>query len=327
VRGLLGFEDVERASLWRRLSAMERAGIPVQTSIGRLIEQGGAGARALGPVAECLKDGVGIGEAFKGAPAISQLEQRLIDAGSRGGRLVEVMDELGAHFEDRAAVKRALVAGLAYPVFLVHAAIVLPSIPLLVSDGVGAFFMAVLTPLAIAYAVIAMLVLGWRALRSANPRAADGLVLSIPLVGAVAGKRALSSSLDVLRLLYASGVPILEAVEAAASACPNAAVGERFVRIRARMGSGESLAQAFSGERDMPTQVLDLVTTGETSGRLDDLLGRAARALDDEAKLARRALIAGLGVMAFLVGAGIVAYKVISFWAGYFGKINDLTGH
>lgn len=325
MRGLLGFQDVERASLWRRLSAMERAGIPIQTSIGRLIEQGG-GARALVPVAERLKEGVGLGEAFKASPAISALEQRLMDAGSRGGRLPEVMDELGAHFEDRAAVKRALVFGLAYPVLLIHAAVFLPSLPLLVSDGAGAFFAAVLTPLAIAYAVIAALVLGWRAMRSASPRAADGLVLSIPLLGAVAGKRALSSSLDVLRLLYASGVPILEAVEAAASACPNAAVGERFVRIRERMVAGESLGQAFTHERDMPTQVLDLVTTGETSGRLDDLLGRAARSLDDEAKLARRALIAGLGVLAFLFAAGMVAYKVISFYADYFGKINEAAG-
>lgn len=326
MRGLLGFRDVERASLWRRLSAMEKAGIPIQTSIGRVVEQGGGG-RALVPVAERLRDGVGLGEAFKAAPAISPLEQRLVDAGSRGGRLPEVFDELGAHFEDRASVKRALVFGLAYPVFLVHAAVILPSLPVLVTDGVSGFLTAVLTPLLIAYASIAAVVLLWGAARSANPRAADGLILAIPVLGAVAGKRALSSSLDVLRLLYASGVPILEAVEAAASACPNAAVGERFVRIRARMAAGESLGQAFTGERDMPTQVLDLVTTGETSGRLDELLGRAARALDDEAKLARRALIAALGVVAFLIGAGIVAFKVISFWSGYFGKINELTGH
>jgi type II secretory pathway component PulF len=305
---------------------MEKAGIPIQTSIGRLIEQGGGG-RALVPVAERLTDGVGLGEAIKASREMSSLEQRLVDAGSRGGRLPEVFDELGAHFEDRAAVKRALVFGLAYPVFLVHAAVILPNVPVLVPAGVTGFLTAVLTPLLIAYATIAALILVWGAARSANPRAADGLILSIPLFGAVAGKRALSTSLDVMRLLYASGVPILEAVEAAASACPNAAVGERFVRIRARMVAGESLGQAFTGERDMPTQVLDLVTTGETSGRLDDLLDRAARTLDDEAKLARRALIAGLGVMAFLVAAGMVAYKVISFWSGYFGKINELTGH
>lgn len=321
VRRLLGFDDIERASLWRRLSAMERAGIPIQVSVERLLEQGGA-ARVLGPVKADLTEGLGIGEAFGRAEGLSELERRLIGAGSKGGRLPEVLDDLAAHFEDRASVKRGLAAGLAYPVFLMHAAVVLPSLSLIISEGLGAFAMAVLTPLAVAYATVGGLVLGWSALRTGSPLTADQLLLSIPALGGVVRKRALTTSLDVLRLLYASGVPALEASEAAASACPNAEVGRWFQRIHEGLVDGLSLGQAFAAEPRMPANVVDLVTTGETSGSLDDLLGRAARQLEEESKLARRALIVAAGVAAFFVGAAVVAWKIWSFWSGYFDGIN-----
>lgn len=321
IRRLLGFEDVERASLWRRFSAMERAGIPIQVSLERLLEQGGA-ARVLASVKADLTEGLGIGEAFGRADGLTELERRLIGAGSKGGRLPEVLDDLAAHFEDRASVKRGLVAGLAYPVFLMHAAVVLPSLSLIISDGLGAFALAVLTPLVVAYALVGGLVLGWSALRASSPLSADRLLLSIPVLGGVVRKRALTTSLDVLRLLYASGVPALEASESAAAACPNAEVARWFHRIHQALVDGMSLGQAFAAEASMPANVVDLVTTGETSGALDDLLGRAARQLEEESKLARRALIVAAGVAAFFVGAAVVAWKIFSFWSGYYEGIN-----
>ncbi len=303
------------------MSAMERAGIPIQVSLERVVQQGGAG-RLLEPVKADLAEGLSIGEAFARADGLTELERRLIGAGSKGGRLPDVLDDLAAHFEDRAAVKRSLAAGLAYPVFLMHAAVVLPSLSLIISEGLGAFFLAVLTPLAVAYAAVAMCLLGWRALRAGSPLTADRLLLSLPVLGGVVRKRALTTSLDVLRLLYASGVPALEATEAAAAACPNAEVARWFQRIHDALVDGMSLGQAFAAEPQMPANVVDLVATGETSGSLDDLLGRAARQLEDEAKLARRALIVAAGVAAFFVGAAVVAWKIYSFWAGYYEGIN-----
>lgn len=320
MRGLLGFDDVQRAALWRRLSAMERAGIPVQTSVSRLVEQGGEG-RALTSVQADLAEGLGMGDAFARAEALSPIERRLISAATKGGRLPEVLDDLADHFEDRAAVKRALVGGLAYPVFLMHAAVFFPSLPVLVTDGLLAFLAAVLIPLVVVYAVVAAVVLGWRGVRAADPLAADRRLLALPVVGAVVHKRALATSLNVLRLLHASGVPAFEALEAAAAACPNAVIGRAFDRVREGLGEGLSMAQAFAAEPLFPAEVVDLVTTGETSGQLDDLLARATRRLEDEAKMARRALIVAAGLAAFFVAAGMVAWKVFSFWAGYLDAI------
>ncbi|MCO5168769.1 MAG: type II secretion system F family protein [Planctomycetes bacterium] len=320
MRSLLGFDDVQRASLWRRLSAMERAGIPIQVSVGRLVDQGGEGL-ALTAVRADLAEGLGMDEAFGRAGALSPLERRLIGAATKGGRLPEVLDDLAEHFDDRAATKRALVASLAYPVFLMHAAVFFPSLPVLVTDGLLAFIAAVLLPIAAVYGVIGAVVLGWRALRAADPLAADRRLLALPVAGAVVHKRALATSLNVLRLLHASGVPAFEALEAAGAACPNAEVGRAFDRVREALGQGLSMGQAFAGEPLFPPEVVDVITTGETSGQLDDLLLRATRRLEDEAKLARRALIVVAGLATFSLAAGLVAWKIFSFWSGYLDAI------
>lgn len=318
--GILGSGDVARAALWRGVAAMERAGIPIQQSIARAVEQGGVGDALLRTVRHDLEEGLGIEEAFARAPFLEELERRLIAAGARSGKLPDVLEDLAAHFEDRAATKRALAMSVAYPVFLLHAAVVLPSLPVLVTGGVPAFLAAVLVPLGIAYAVALALVLGLRALRRANRRAADGLLLAIPVLGGLLRKRALATALHVLRLLYASGISVVDAVDAAAAACPNAVVGDVFARARARMVDGMTIAQAFVAEPSLPPSVQGMIATGAASGALDDLLGRAARALDDEAKLARSALVAVLGVLVFLLAAGLVGYKVFSFYSDLYGK-------
>lgn len=321
MRGLLGFTDVERASLWRRLAVMERAGIPIQQSIARVVEQGGEG-RVLVPMQAALTAGEDIARAVEAAPALSPLERRIVGAAAKGGQLPEALDDLALHFEERAAIKRALALDLAYPLLIVHLACILPNAALLVSDGVGAFLAASLLPLGVAWGVLVGTIVAWRALRAASPLAMDSVVLGIPAVGMVAKKRALSTSLRVMRMLYVSGVSIIDATEAAAVTCPNAAVGAAFARIRQRMIDGMTIGQAFSTEPVMPQSVLDLVVTGEKAGRLDDLLARAGQQLDDEGKLARRVLLGVLGAMAFLLAAGLVAYKVISFYVGYFDQLN-----
>jgi type II secretory pathway component PulF len=300
---------------------MERAGLPLQQSIARLVEQG-AGA-ALATVQARLAAGEGIEEAFAAAQELTELERRLIGASAKGGRLPDALDQLADHFEGRAAIKRAIAFDLAYPLLLLHAAVFLPNLPLLVTDGAGAFAAAVLTPLGICYGALAALVLGWRALRTGSPETADGLLLSVPVLGGLLRKQALVTSLRVLQMLYASGVSIIEAAAAAAAVCPNRSVGRTFTRVRERLASGSPIGAAFAAEPTLPTGVIDLITSGELAGTLDDMIGRAARQLDDEAKLARRALLVALGGAAFLVAAGVVAYKVIAFYSAYFNRLNQ----
>jgi general secretion pathway protein F len=323
---MIGTRDLARASLWHRIAASEKAGIPITTSIARAVDGGGEG-RVLAPAQAALHRGEDLATAMTAATELSTLEQRLIGAGARSGHLPEALDALARHLEERARTKRRLAGGLAYPLFLLHAASVLPALPTLITDGAAGFLKAAFTPILILWGAVAIVVLVGRAARSAAPIAWDGLLLHVPLLGGVLRRESLATALHALRLLYQSGVPLLEAVEVAAGACPNAAVAARLLVVRRRMiDDGSTLAQALVGEPYFPREVLDLVTSGEQAGQLDAMLARASDRLVEDAKVARTAGLAVASGMAFLLAAGVVAFKVISFWADYANKLGSAGG-
>jgi type IV pilus assembly protein PilC len=323
---MLGGTHDTRASVYRRLASLENAGIPLLQSVDKVVSSGGAGARMLGEVQDRLTAGDDPGDAFVGASAISPLEGRLVKAATRSGSLPEVFQQLAEHYEDKAKTVRY---SLIYPTFLFHAAVFIPAVPTLFMDanqggGMGAFLTQTLVPLGIIYAAGVGGVLGFRTFRTGAPAQADALLLRVPLLGGLLRKRALGQSLRVLRTFYANGVPVLEALEAAAEACPNRSVADQFQRVQDRVATGSTLSAAFALEDDIPSIVCDMVSTGETTGELDHMLEKAEHQLKESANQTRGVLIAALSVGAFAVVVILVAVRVIGFYMDYAAKMNSL---
>ncbi len=320
---MLGRSDKSKALLYRQLATMENAGIPLPTSLSRLT-QSGAGKRLLGPVLARVQKGETISEAFKAAESISRLESAVVAAGAEAGTLPTSFERLAQIFEDRAAAKLKLAMSLAYPLLLVHAACVLPAIPTLVMDkgGLIPFLLEALTPIVVLWGVCIGTFLLYRSSRAANPKAVDTVILAIPLIGTIARKTSASVALRALALLYANGVNIVKAVTLAGETSPNAAVGAIFEDVAQRVGKGEDVGTAFAGTGAViPAIALDMIATGSQSGQLDDSLNRACDLLEGEAKTAQMVLAGILGGAAFLFAAGMVAYKVISFWSNLYSGI------
>ncbi len=320
---MIGTGDMQRAALYHRLSAAERAGIPILTSLGRAVESGSAG-KVLEPVRERLAAGDDMGKAVDAAPGLSRLERSLIRVGAKGGKLPEVFDALAVHLEDRVAAQRKLAGGLAYPVFLMHAAAVLPSLPVLITKGFIDFVLTAFTPIVVGWGVVVGALLLLKSSRRANPEGVDASVLRVPLLASIVRNQSLSIGFSALKISVQSGVPLLEGLELTAQAVPNRAVAQVFERARRRMLDEQiSFGAAIAFEKDLPADAVDLLTTGEQTGQLDVMLGRAAERVETEAKAARTVGIVALSTAAFLLGAGVVAFKVISFYANMFSALND----
>lgn len=317
---MIGTGDMQRAALYHRLSAAERAGIPILTSLGRAVESGSAG-KVLEPVRERLAAGDDMGKAVDAAPGLSRLERSLIRVGAKGGKLPEVFDALAQLLEDRVAAARKLAGGLAYPVFLLHAAAFLPSLPVLITKGVIDFIVTAFTPIVIGWGVVVGGLLLLRSVRRANPAGVDAAVLRVPLLAAMVRNQSLALGFAALKICVQSGVPLLEGLELTAHAVPNRAVAQVFERARQRMVDEQiSFGGAIAFEKELPADAVDLLTTGEQTGQLDTMLGRAAERVETEAKQARTVGIVVLSTGAFLCAAGFVAFKVISFYAGMFSQ-------
>ena len=315
-----------RAGVYRRLATMEKAGIPLRQSLERLSDQGGPAASLLRPVRGRLEAGKDAAEAFVGAPGFSPFEGRLIAAGAKSGNLPDTFEALAAHMEERVRVRRGMVLALAYPLFLVHLAVFLPSLKILFEPkgGLGKYLLYTVVPLGTAYVAVitaAILFVGWR---RADPERVDMLLLRIPALGGLLRDRALAAALRVLRLSYGSGITLATALDATAEACPNRHLAAIFARARLRVAKGEPLSAALADAKDLPPDVFDMISSGETAGELAELLEKSEQALNASAEHRTRLLLGALTGVAFLLAALLVALQVISGFMSYVNTINEL---
>lgn len=315
-----------RAGVYRRLATMEKAGISLRQSLDRLSEQGGAAGELLRPVRGRLEAGKDAAEAFVGAPGFSAFEGRLIAAGARSGNLPDTFEALAETMEARVRLRRGLFLALAYPLFLMHLAVFLPTLRILFQPkgGLIPYLLATAVPLGAVYLLVGVsvvLLLSWR---SKDPVRVDGLLIRIPVLGGVLRDRALASALRVLRLSYGSGITLATALEATAEACPNRALADMFARARPRVAAGEPLSAALADARDLPADVLDMITSGETAGELAELLEKSEQALTASADHRTRLLMGALTTGAFLLAALLVAVQVIAGFMSYVNTINEL---
>jgi type II secretory pathway component PulF len=310
---MLGSADSNRASLYRQLASLEDAGIPLRTALERVSE------RDLLPVGRALDEGLEPGDAWSRAACFTPLEVTLVRAGARSGQLAESFHSLSQVFEETAQTKRSLIAGFAYPVILIHLAVLLPKLYVLVGQGLGPYARATLVPLAIGYAAIVSFVALGRAFARMSPAAAGSLLQAVPLLGKLLVKRALAHALGTLVAVYRAGVPVTEAVEAAAATATLFPVRAGFLRIRRRLEEGATIGEAFQAETTFPKDVREAAATGALTGKLEEQLGGARRRLESEAALQRSLLITILPIVTYLAVAFVIGYMVISFWTNLYG--------
>src|SRR6266568_879535 len=110
----------------------------------------------------------------------------------------------------------------------------------------------------------------------------DNLRLKLPIVGVIGHKICLARFTRTLASLIRSGVPILEVLQIVSQTVGNV-VMEKAIRTAAvDIERGESISAALSKHPIFPGMILRMITAGEQTGRLDNMLERIADFLDEE---------------------------------------------
>ena len=97
----------------------------------------------------------------------------------------------------------------------------------------------------------------------------DGMKLSLPLFGGILHKIVLSRFASTLALLYASGIPVVEAIRATQDVVGNEHVRSELAAVVQRIDEGQNIAAAFDGARVFPPLVVRMLRVGEKTGALD----------------------------------------------------------
>lgn len=292
------------------------AGLSIVQAVQLASDTAGGELRAQGKTwSSGCANGRGLAEQLVDQPPF---DIALIKAGETSGRLPEMCRELAAHYRHRMALRTLVLGRLVYPVVLIHVTLLTMGIVLVFMRGWPAWtILGLLLGLWLtvggAFAVLRLLGPLTRAqIALRGPLAA----LTLPLVAA--------NTCTVLRAALSAGLLMPDALELSAGACGNRVLGQRLKEAGGdlRYNRLESLGAALA-RCGLPALVVDHITTGERSGRLDQTLGQAATLMRESFRL-RAEWTARVICGAIYGGAMLAAAAVVVVaYMGYMGLISD----
>ncbi|KAB1658854.1 type II secretion system F family protein [Pseudoclavibacter sp. CFCC 11306] len=154
----------------------------------------------------------------------------------------------------------------------------------------------------------------------------DPFVLSIPVVGKLVNKVAVGRFVRNLSLLSGAGVPLTQALDTVGHTAGNVVIEDAVVRVCAAVRDGESLSSAMGREKVFPSTAVQMVAAGETSGDLDNMLGRVAGYYDQEVKSATERLTQAMEPLLIVVMGVVIGGMIIALYLPMF-QINSLIGN
>jgi type II secretory pathway component PulF len=317
-----------RADLYHQLAMLVSSGIPMINTL-EMMERNpvsGSTRAMLANVGQMLREGHTVTDAFREAGGFPEFDAALIEAGDKSGRLDQCFNLLSLYYNERAATLRSVISGLLYPAFLFHMAVVIfPFIEWFRTSNTTKFVLQTFGILLPLYFIIGFIIYAcqgrhgekWRTMmeKISNP---------IPILGKARRQLALARLSAALEALLNAGVPIITCWELAATASGSPALRRTVTSWRNDLENGATPAELVNASRMFPEPFMNLYKTGEVSGKLDEALTRLHVMYRDEGS--RNLKLAGLLFPKIIYGcvALLVAWKIVSFYLGYFNQLNDV---
>ena len=164
----------------------------------------------------------------------------------------------------------------------------------------------------------------WWILQREGPRRRwHRFLLRMPIVGRLTRGVNTARFTRTLSILAGSGVPILDALKISAEVVENLPMREAVTEAGLRVREGASIAKSLAASRLFPPMTIHLISSGETGGRLDEMLGRAAAGQEREVDGLIAALLGILQPLLIVLMGGVVLLIVLAILLPIF-EINNL---
>jgi type IV pilus assembly protein PilC len=157
-------------------------------------------------------------------------------------------------------------------------------------------------------------------------RVIDGVMLKFPVLGDVLLKGAVARFTRTLGTLIASGVPILGGLEITARTAGNKVIAEAIMTARASIREGETVAAPLRTSGVFPPMVVQMISVGEQTGALDEMLTKIAVFYEAEVDTAVDTLTSIIEPVMIVVMGGIVGTMVVAMYLPMFKLINVVAG-
>jgi general secretion pathway protein F len=301
-----GVGSLDLAIITRQLATLVRAGLPLDEALqaaSQQTEKARLKSIMLGVRAKVL-EGHTLASGLDDFPqAFPAVYRATVSAGEQAGQLDSVLERLADYTESRHGLSQKVTQALIYPIVLTCLSFTIVTFMLIyiVPKVVGVFEstgqeLPILTRGLIGlsgfvqswwWAIIAVavgaIIAARRLLRQeAVRRRVHRSLLKLPLVGRVVRGVNTARFTRTLSILSASGVPVVEGLAISATVVGNLPMRDAVEEATVRVREGAAIGRSLSQSKLFPPMSIHLISSGESSGELDEMLERAANHQESE---------------------------------------------
>lgn len=328
-------------AITRQLSILLSSGVPLLEALKSLAEDNkGSWKGILIGIREGIASGSSLSRTMSEHKDIfPEFYMNMIAAGETSGNLDSVLSSLADYLEKQDAIKQRVKTAMLYPIFMVCVGfvvlsflftLVIPKIVKIFEDTKSALPLITIILIKVSNifrnywwliaGAITVGVIGFRKFRERNETLVDRLIIKIP--GGIIQNLYFARFTRTFGFLLAGGLPVLRALELSSKSVGNRYIENKIAAAREKVAEGAMLSSSLNG---FPPVLLQLISTGEKSGRLVEVLNKAADSYEEEfSRKVQRALSllepSMILIMGLIVGFIVFAVLLPMFQLNQLGK-------
>lgn len=342
---LFGIKYTDIVNFTRQLSTMVSAGLPLATSLSILVQQSKAEmSRLVATLLQDIEGGVTFGEALEKHPKeFDMLYIQLVKAGEIGGVLDDILNRLALNMEKTKEFRAKTRGAMIYPAIVLTALVVVGFIMMIfvipkltaMYDDLGADLPAAtqvlisLSNFTVNYwwIVLSAIAAGifsfvqWKKTKEGRRRW-DRFILKVPIIGVLIQKITLTEFARTLALLLGAGISLLQAMEIVTRGVNNVIYREALEDAKSQVEKGVQMSKAIGQHDVFPPILYQMMSVGEETGKLDEVLGKLSTYFEQESEQAVKnmttaiepliMIVLGIGVGAMVIAVILPIYNLTS---------------
>jgi len=337
----------ELVLLTQELAALLGAGLPLDRCLGTMsdLADNADVKRIVGDVLQAVRGGKQLADAMAEHPLFPPLYVNMVRAGEVGGFLDASLQRLAEYLDSSEELRSDVVGALVYPAFLMGTlglsmvfmlVFVLPRFSSLFAEAGAALPLPTRLVLGLSaglrsYWWVAALIaiVCWLAARRSLATPAgrlqwDQTKLRLPAVGIILRKMGVARLARTLGTLLHSGVPMVQALTIVREVAGNAILARALDDVEVGVREGAGLANPLARSGVAPQLAIQMISVGEETGRLDEMLLKVADHYDRDVRTQITRFTRLLEPVMILVMALLVGFVVIAMLLGIF-SVNELA--
>lgn len=350
-----GFGRVKLSDLsifCRQFSTMIDAGVSLVRCLSVLGEQtvNPKLRRIIGDIENEVQGGQTLSKAMSKFPGVfNNLFVGLVRAGEVGGALEESLQRLSSFLEKDMELRRKVKGAMTYPLIVMIVAVViviglvtfvLPKfMQLFIDMGMGKDKMPTMTVMLMDFShfliskwyIMVAVVVGFTITfktfvrTRVGSRIYDRIKLKAPVFGNLNHRICLARFSRTLGTLLSSGVPILQSLETVAGTVSNEIIGDAILEARSRIREGDRIGDPLQKSKLFPPMIVQMITIGEESGSLDNMLTKVAEFYESEVDAALQSLTSAIEPLMIVFLGSVVGFIVIAMFMPLVALIGGLS--